>query len=284
MVSSSYAATAATAFGSWITEAGSDPVLGPGCIYYDDYCQPVPNQTPCGGNGQCGEWTAAGASCNCNSGYSAVQGSCCLPWPATGLTTTSFLSVLPPNIGLEPAVITNINGVQKICGGGQSLALLSADCPLPHTIQVTYKWQSNSSSGFENYVIIGNINSNDGSDIPDPLVIGCDGGFSGAGFCVPTVSSPSSNSQQFYSGTPVALNPDTNYFVSATLTSHGVNVPYITVAWALTSGSNGLTPVASFTTNVNGVTTGSYTRAGLAIGRNGQQTCVTDFLYTDVSA
>jgi len=294
-VTQAYATVHASTFGSWVTQGGNSQTWGPGCIYYDEYCQPIPNQTPCGGGGTCGPWTASGSTCTCNTGYVNQNGTCivpCTPWPAAGQSitnTAAFLSSLPSGVsGTTAAAQTVSNGVLTVCASTQSLALLKPDCALPKSFMFTYQWKANSTAGFDTYFVFGNVNGDDQSGIPDPVIIGCDGGHDGSGFCTPVISTPPQGQGSvtpFYSGSSVALEAETTYAVTLTLTHTGSSS--FSVSWVLRNPST-QTVLASIPSSGSGTQTMPYSlqyyhNAGMLLGRSGK-TCATDMTFNTLVA
>lgn len=71
----------------------------------------------------------------------------------------------------------------KLCGTTQSIAMMnvSADVFLK-SLKFTYLFEASTDAGFESYVI---MNAN--GEMNNTLLIGCDGGEMGHGYCTPTI-------------------------------------------------------------------------------------------------
>jgi len=173
-----------------------------------------------------------------------------------------------------------------MCGTTQSLAVLKNNCSLVNTFTVSYVWSANTTAGFDNYVVVSNLNGGDSSSYPATFIVGCDGGTNGAGSCKPVIAQPpqgdSSQGSQYYAGSAYTLKASTDYQVTVILSSVNMGTE-ISVNWVLRLKSNGHV-IATMVSGTGGVPNvpapmGYYHNTGLIVGRSGE-TCAHDYTFT----
>jgi len=161
--------------------------------------------------------------------------------------------------GLPPGGTPQIFNHQ-LCGTTQSVALFAINGTMQADARITYLFQSSTNAGFETYVVAMKGLNFTG----EILLVGCDGGHQGRGFCQPVIRTFETT---YATGDPQALSAHTTYRIQIVFSSKS-NV----VQWTL-SNSYGETlyqllgAVADLKT---------FTQGGLLVGRQGV-TCADDF-------
>ncbi len=108
-----------------------------------------------------------------------------------------------------------------------------------------------------------------GADVSSVVLIGCDGGYQGGGYCSPVMRSLSGNAWSWppITAPPQALHPHRSYQITVTFYA-----PSNTVLWSLANSFG--EHMFTFSGNVPGLN--QLTQGGLLLGRSGL-TCVDDF-------
>jgi len=148
----------------------------------------------------------------------------------------------------------------QLCGTTQSVALFANVGPMQADSRITYIFQSATNAGFETYLVAtkaGNVSD-------ETLLVGCDGGYTGQGFCSPTIQT---FTVSYAKGVPQALSPHTMYRIQIVF-SMKTNL----VQWSLSNSfGEALYQISGTVTDLK-----TFTQGGLLVGRRGV-TCADDF-------
>jgi hypothetical protein len=154
----------------------------------------------------------------------------------------------------------------QVCASTQSIAILANPIPLKES-QVTYTFWASAVEGFESYYMIN-------STVDGPtMLIGCDGGNMGRGYCTPAIISSDQN--RYWSGEPVALATHTNYFIEVNFSPKSDYIQF-TLYDSFRS-----TQIFSYDIDTSKLfDLSTFAHLGFQVGRNGI-TCGDDFLIQE---
>jgi len=176
-------------------------------------------------------------------------------------TPSSWWTSVPQNATQQPPGGMPQVFQHRLCGTTQSVALFAKSGPMQPFTRLTYLFESATTAGFETYLV-----AMQATNVSSLVMIGCDGGFQGQGFCQP-VMRPLTDSWTPIEGVPQALEPHHIYKVELVILAESNSV-----VWTL-SNSFGESMYA-FSGQVPGFD--EMTQGGLLVGRSGV-TCVDDF-------